>query len=310
MNRIARLAQAVADCMGTRTSCQVSKAMMRFLPRYVMIFIPLSGLVATALYSQIPATRTELELGIASYEEGLYPQALEHLHRAVLLNPSSITGHYYLALVSDDICVPTEACEPHTSTAVREYQKVLELYPDHRDALKRLARLNYKIARPEEAEKLYRRAATLDPDDPGALYGVAVVNWQRAYRELMSEKNRLGLKQEKPLIGLSSCWEVRRRILGAVEETIALLNRSHELANDEDIESYLAVSYGLRAEIQCSDRRAYKRDREAKEEWWHRACLTHNRPDDLTNAQSCCWIPPPPRPPPRRGEKCSWVRKQ
>jgi tetratricopeptide (TPR) repeat protein len=185
--------------------------MTRFLPRYFIILASLAGFIVTALHAQMPGTQTELKLGTVCYEKGLYPEALKHLYQAVVLDPSSIAAHYYLALVSDDFCASSESCEPHTSTAVREYQKVLELDPAHKDALKNLARLTYKIGRPEDAERLYRRAATLDPNDPEALYSVAVLTWQRAYREVMSEKIRLGLRPRKPLIGLSSCAEVRRK---------------------------------------------------------------------------------------------------
>ncbi|MBZ5585890.1 MAG: hypothetical protein LAQ30_27605 [Acidobacteriia bacterium] len=277
------------------------------MPRYVTILV--FGLLVTVLHFQIAHKKPELEQGVACYEEAIYPKALEHLHQAVALDPSSIKGHYYLALASDAMCAPAESCEPHTSTAVREYQKVLELDPAHKDALKNLARLSWKNARFLESEKLYRLAATLDPNDPEALYGAAALTWQRAYRELISEKIRLGLKPGKPLIGLSSCAEVRRKTLGSVEEAITLLNKSLQFAKYEEIQTYLAVSYMLRAEIQCHDATAYKRDRQAEEGWWNSACLTYHGPSDLTNPRRWRWLPGQPPPPPGRGDKCSWFDK-
>jgi tetratricopeptide (TPR) repeat protein len=281
--------------------------MTRFLPNYFTI-LALTGLILTA-HAQAPGKQTELGLGIASYEHGLYPEALKHLQQAVALDQSSIHAHYYLALVSDEICLSGE-CEPHTSIAVREYQKVLELDPANEDALKNLARLTYNSARPDDAERLYRRAVTLDPNDPEALYSVAVLTWQRAYRDVMSEKIRLGLKPRKPLVGLSSCTQVRGKLLGDVEEAIALLNKSFQFAKYDEIQTYLGVSYMLRAEIQCSDRTAYKRDREAGARWWHSACLMYNGPPDLTNPRRWRWLPGQLPPPPQRGEKCSWFHKQ
>jgi tetratricopeptide (TPR) repeat protein len=266
------------------------------------------GLIVTAMVAQVGGSATELKLGIASYDDGLYPEAIRHLERAVSLDPNSIEGHYYLALASDVICPGANACDLYASTAVREYRKVLELDSSNKDALKDLAHLMYKIRPPKEAEDLYRRAVTLDPNDPEALYSVAVITWWRAYRELMSEKVRFGVKPREPLTGLAACGEVHRKISKDVEEAITLLEKSADLANYEETQTYLAVSYMVRAEIQCDDKAAYIHDRKTEKEWWNRACLTHNGPQDLTNPRRGRWFPGQQPAPARHGDRCIWSR--
>ena len=52
----------------------------------------------TLLFSQNFNATTELQLGIAAYEKSKYWDAIDHLERAVTLDPSAITAHLGSAL--------------------------------------------------------------------------------------------------------------------------------------------------------------------------------------------------------------------
>jgi tetratricopeptide (TPR) repeat protein len=261
-----------------------------------------SVVFAPTLLSQTPST--DLELGIRAHESGQYPEAVEHLERAVLLDPSSVDGHYYLASAYAWMC-PDENPQdgPTCDSAMREYNKVLEISPNHKEGLKSLGYLLYHMARQDEAEALYRRAAHVDENDPQALYSIAVIVFRRTYPAVNSEKLRHKLKPEQPLIDLADCPQVRDKYLPDVEEGISLLTRAAGLLENIDVQGYLGAYYSERADLQCSDRAAYNRDRVSSKLWWDKACRTFHNPKRSFPPR---WFPSPGPPPPKPGDTCKW----
>ena len=260
-----------------------------------------SSIAVLAQHSQTPDAKNELNLGVAAYEKGAYSQAIQLLEHAVSLDPSATIGHFYLASAYDMMCIP-DSCEPHWSTsAIQEYNKVLELDPNHKDALKSMAYLLYRVLRFDEAERFYRKAAKLDANDPEPLYSIAVLHFHRTYAAIMEEKARLHLAPKQPLIGRPACHQLRAKNLADVEEGIAMLSRTLELINDVEVQSYLAALYGERAELQCNDRSAYKRDLLSEQQWWNRACVTFQEAKRNIPPR---WIAAPPPPPRKRGDTC------
>ena len=268
----------------------------------------LSCLVVPYLHPQTPDSKAELELGIASREQGLYPEAIRHLQRAVALDPGGIGGHFYLALVYDEMCIGSSSCE-HPYVAVEEYRKVLELDPAHKEALKNLAHLLSNLGRRDEGDVLYRKAAKLDANDAEALYSIAFLSWRRWYGVIMEERSKVSPRGKKPLMEFPACHQVRNRALTDVEEGIALLTRAVQLVNYDEAQSNMALLYMLRAELQCGDRAAYKRDLSSSRGWWNRACVAYNNAKENTDQRRWRWFPGPPPPLPKRGDTCSWFRR-
>jgi len=256
--------------------------------------------------SQSPDVKTELSLGVAAYEKANFAEAVRYLEQVVSIDPETVIGHFYLGRSYDDWqCATPNGCDPRWSgTALQEYKRVLELDPNHKEAIKTMAYLLYRLARFDEAEGLYRRAAKLDANDPEALYSIAVLDFGRTYPALMQEKARLHLSPHQPLAGLAACSHVRDKVFAEVEESITLLTRTVQLLNNVDAESYLAVFYGVRAQIQC-DRAANKRDLLLEKQWWNRACVTWHDPKRAFPPR---WIAGQPPPPPKRGDTCKWAR--
>jgi tetratricopeptide (TPR) repeat protein len=247
-----------------------------------------------------------LSLGVAAYEKFHFEEAIKYLEHVVLIDPKSIAGHLYLGRSYDDWqCATPNGCDPHWSArAIQEYGKVLELDPTNKDALKCMAYLLYRLAQFDEAEGFYRKAAKLDGEDAEARYSIAVLDFRRAWPVLMAEKVRLHLAREQPLIDLRSCAQVRAKTLGDVEEGLALLSGTAKLTNSLDAQTYLAVLYRTRAELQCGDRSAYERDLKAEGQWWNRACVTFHAPKRDSSPPR--WIAGQGPPPPRREDQCKW----
>lgn len=265
-------------------------------------------LAISPLRSQNPDAKTELILGIAAYEKGAYNDAIQHLEYVVSLDPRATKGHLYLAMAYNEMFTP--AAEPgdengHWSRlAIQEYKKVLELDPIHKDASKRLAYLFFQLARYEEADGYYRKAAALDASDPEAIYGIAVIDFVHIYRLLNEKRPSLRFPLEQSRTGLLICREIRTRNLARVDEGIKLLTKIIQLLNDGDAQAYMAVFYEERAELQCGDETAYKQDRRSAKQWWNRSCETRHSQTDRVIPQR--WLAGPPPPPSKKGDTCTF----
>jgi tetratricopeptide (TPR) repeat protein len=264
-----------------------------------------SCLMASSIHAQTADVTTELRLGVDAYEKSNFEKAIKYLEDVVSIDPASTVGHFYLGRTYDDWqCSTPNGCDTHWSgRVIQEYSRVLELDPAHKDALKCLAYFLYQSARFDAAEAFYRKAAKLDGNDPEALYSIAVLDFHRANRVLIEEKSRLRLAWKQPLIGLPACNQVRAKILADVEEGIAMLTGTAELMNDIDAQAHLGMLYRERAELQCGDRLAYKRDLKSESQWWNRVCISYHDPKRVFRPR---WIPGPPPPPPMRGNSCKW----
>jgi tetratricopeptide (TPR) repeat protein len=269
-----------------------------------MAVIFTSAVFASMLCGQTAGSSHDLELGIRAHESGDYPEAIEHLERAVLIDPASADAHYYLGSAYAWLC-PDEnpGGDPSCDSALREYNRALEINPRHKEALKSLGYLLHNMARKDEAEAMYRRAAQVDENDPQALYSIAVIVFLRTYRDVNVEKHDRGLRRGQPLIQMSVCRELRAKYLAGFDEGLELLTRAAAVSNSFDVQGYLGASYSERAELQCDDRAAYNRDRAASKRWWNQACLTfHNTSGSFLTR----WLLSPHPPPSKRGDACKW----
>jgi tetratricopeptide (TPR) repeat protein len=257
--------------------------------------------------SQTLDPRTERNLGVAAFKGGDCPEAVQHLERTVSADPKDATAHFYLGLTYDEcMCSSPDGCDSRWSEgAIEEYKLAQALDPKHKEALKNLASLLYRLSRLDEAEGFYRQAAILDTSDPEPQYAIAALKFRRIYAGVVQERARIGIARTSPLIGFPSCWAIRAKELPDVEDGIAVLTRVVRLVDDTqslnaEAQSFMALFYRVRAELQCGDYSAYKRDLNSSEGWWKRAGVTSRRPAANVDPRTWRWPPSPP-PPPKRG---------
>jgi tetratricopeptide (TPR) repeat protein len=264
-------------------------------------------IIPTPLFSQNLNAANELKLGIAAYEKAKYEEAIEHLERALALDPESRDGHLYLARTYDGMYVESpecgeEACAANNHLRVRamqEFDKVLEFAPSNTEALKALAWRYSQRHEFDEADHYYRKALEVDPNDVESLYALAVMQWMQSYRTRQEKRAELKIRRSKPFITSPTCIEVRIENLARVEDGMTLLKRALDLVKSYDAETYLSLLYQERADIQCGDRSAYEQDAKSAAEWAHRACKTRRDPKRASipcTSMVCPSVPPPPEP--------------
>ena len=105
-----------------------------------------------------------VELGNVLAESGAYPDALEHLRRAIELDPEYAHGHFSLGRALE--------ASGATAEAAPYYRRATELMPDHADAHAGLGRVLTSLGRPAEAVTGFRRALEISPDLVAAHVGL------------------------------------------------------------------------------------------------------------------------------------------
>jgi tetratricopeptide (TPR) repeat protein len=251
------------------------------------------GLIVPAAGSQVDVAEAEFTAGMLANGKGDPDLALQHLQRAVDLNPEMTKAHFAIGAIVDVWCgMNEERCR----LAISAYRKVLDLDPSYPDGLKNIGWAIYAAQRPnvDEAEIYYRKALAADPKDPELICAVAAIDAQGSWHDLAIAKADLKLPMRKLLIPSSSCHEVRERNLARVEEGIALLMGALQIRKDStELLGFLSWLYMDRAEIQCDNRQAYMADENAARKWDRLRKEVWKRKADTGPFQKCPPAPPP-----------------
>jgi Tfp pilus assembly protein PilF len=127
---------------------------------------------AIAAFEQVVKLRPDYEdgyvnVGLTYIEWEKYSEARPVLDKALQLHPDYARALYYLALV--------ERREGHPEAEVADLQRVIEQYPQSRDARRELGIAYYQQHRSDDAVKQFEALQAIDPDDLAAHYNLAVL---------------------------------------------------------------------------------------------------------------------------------------
>lgn len=112
------------------------------------------------------SVEAHVNLGAQLITEGVHPEALTILERAVSLRPNSAAVQYDLGLA--------QLKEKKYQEAITSNRKALELKPDWPDAYNNLGLAYAGLGRWEEAVTAYKEAVRILPDYSGALYNLGI----------------------------------------------------------------------------------------------------------------------------------------
>lgn len=128
-------------------------------------------------------------LGLALARKGRFKEALQHLRRAVAMDPTDTRTHIMLALVLTE----TDDYEG----ARRLYQRALTIDPTSVPAHLGLARLLVQVGDLEAAASHYRRVLQSEPRHPEALNGLGLLAARRGRAAEAAEYFRRALRQDR-----------------------------------------------------------------------------------------------------------------
>ncbi len=118
------------------------------------------------------------ELAEVYFEFGRAREAQDDAEAAIAKNPDDVPAHRLLARVyTRQIGDPQQQRldENMLHKAIAEYQKVAQLAPNDADSLVMLGRLEKIAQNSDEAEKAYKRALAIDPENDEAQAGLAMI---------------------------------------------------------------------------------------------------------------------------------------
>ncbi|HYV82481.1 MAG TPA: tetratricopeptide repeat protein [Pyrinomonadaceae bacterium] len=152
------------------------------------------------------SVEAHVNLGAQLLTEGVYPEALTVLERAVSLRPSSAAAQYDLGLA--------QLKEKKYEESVASNKKALELKPEWPDAYNNLGLAYAGLGRWKEAVTAYSNAVRLVPDYAGALYNLGHAHLQLGQngitREIIAKVRQLN-------------WDLQARLW---QEILAVQNPS------------------------------------------------------------------------------------
>ncbi len=104
--------------------------------------------------------------------EGRHQEGLELAREAIEIDPLSPVVHNNLGAILLDICYETGERGTQLQEGIREFQKALEISPNHVHSLGNLAAALILDNRPDEAAQYLKRALELNPRNTRALFGM------------------------------------------------------------------------------------------------------------------------------------------
>jgi len=229
---------------------------------------------------------SELQLGVAAYQNNKYDEAIRHFEKATELDPSNMKAQMYAATAYVGQFIPgveTDENEALADRAIGHYERVLGANGDRAqkvNSAKGIAYLYLNMKRFDDAKAYYQRASGLDPSDPEPYYSTGVIDWTLCYQFRMGGRARLGMQPEQHLSSKNPdqrklCEELQARNTSNIEDGITNLEKALELRPDyDDAMAYMNLMYRERADQECDDPVAQQRDFKTADEWVDKTLAT------------------------------------
>jgi tetratricopeptide (TPR) repeat protein len=228
-------------------------------------------LVLTAAGCDKLRARDQLNKGVAAYKNARYEQAINNFKEAVALDGSLKNAKLYLATAYAQQYIPgVDSPEnlQNATSAIEQYKSVLEQDPKNVNSIKGIAYLYLQMKKFEDAKDYYRRAITLDTNDPEAYYSVGVIDWTQAYQPRMEERAKLGLRPDEPLKDKKLCAKLRNDSESVIQDGLDNLNKALQLRQDyDDAMAYLNLLYREKADRECDVPEQRAADLKTADDW-------------------------------------------
>lgn len=241
--------------------------------RVLALITALAMLVGAVGCNKLKA-RDQLNKGVQSFKNNKFEQSIEHFKNAVSLDPKLGTARLYLATAYAQMVIPGAQTPENTrfaEQAIAEYQKVIETNPpleQQVNSLKGIAGLYRGMEKYVEARDVYRKIATLDPNDAETYYSIAWVDWNEAYGKGQKLRADLKLQPADQIKDKKACEALRTANAEKVKDGMQNLEKALQIRPEyADAMAYMNLLYRQKADIECDDAAARAADLKAADEW-------------------------------------------
>lgn len=251
--------------------------------RIVALLAVAAVLLSTAGCNKLKA-RDQLNQGVRSYRDARYEAAIEHFKNAVLLDENLKVAKLYLATAYAQQYVPgvdTPEMNRMAQQAIDQYKVVLQNDPQNVNSLKGIAYLYMQMKKFDEARDYYKKAISMDPNDPEAYYSVGVIDWLAAYKDTADRKSKAGMKVDDELKGKGDqklCGDIKANNEARVDEGLQLLQTAMDKRQDyDDAMVYVNLLYLRKADMACNDPQAKAEFKSKSEEFSDKAMAARKK---------------------------------
>ncbi len=140
-----------------------------------------------------PADRATIYRNISNQyaNKGLYDKAMHYLREWSRLEPTNADAHYHLGIAL--------ASAEDADGAIRSFDKVIELKPNHKAALYRRAGLNLKAKDYQKAVEDLQKLSQIVPENPKPFYllGIAFDRMDEVEKAVEAMKQAISLDSEE-----------------------------------------------------------------------------------------------------------------
>jgi len=257
---------------------------MKTCARLGTVVAVLAALLSTAGCNKLKA-RDQLNKGVQAYRGANYEQAIERFKNAVDLDPDLKVAKLYLATAYAQQYVPgVDSAEnvANAKQAIDQYQQVLQNDPNSVNSLKGIAFLYMQMKDFDKARDFYKKAITIDPNDPELYYSVGVIDWSQSYKDAAELKSKAGARVEDELKGKNDqkmCDQLKAKDGAAIDEGMKMLQTAIDKREDyDDAMAYLNLLYRRKAnDMTCDDAAARADYIKAANDWSDKAMAARKR---------------------------------
>jgi tetratricopeptide (TPR) repeat protein len=210
---------------------------MNWTGKLLAVALATVAFLSLDLHAQSTAA-TEFNLGVDAFKQSAYAEAIQHLERAVSLDPENQDARMYLAKVYAKQYKPRVDTPENVhlaELAIEQYQDVLDSNlnrTESRDSAKGIADLYFQMDKFEDSKKYTQLASDLDPKDPEPYYGIGRIDLKECGSASIPEGRKLGNLPSKNPDQKKACDELHDKNMPFIKEGIDSLDKAIKLRPD------------------------------------------------------------------------------
>jgi Tfp pilus assembly protein PilF len=158
--------------------------------------------LAGSVMAQDPmSARALVNQGVTAFKNANYPEAVQAFQKAVDTDPNFVTARLYLATAYMQQFIPGAESPENRSfaeSALREFNKVLDLDPSNKIAVTSIASLYLNQKQWDQAQQWYEKLTAMDSGNADAYYSMGFIAWSKWYPAFSAARHQLGMRQEDP----------------------------------------------------------------------------------------------------------------
>lgn len=252
----------------------------RFLVPAIASLALLTNLTGCAVYGKLQA-RDQMNKGVEAFKSGRYDEAINHFQKATQLDPQFEMARTALATAYAQNVIPGSDSadnKKNAQLAVASYQAVLAKDPTDINATKGIAAIYFNTNQFDLAKQWQMKVLQIDPNDPEAMYTIAVIDWGQSRRNSLKVLEAMGSSDKgdgNPQLPKKECQQLAEENTPINNEALSYLNKAVQIRPSyDDAMAYLSLVYLRKAETDCGNDAARKADLAEAHDWVQRNMAT------------------------------------